>query len=153
MFNEGQRPAVNVGLSVSRVGGAAQNPVMKKISASLRTRLAQYREPAEFMQFGSDIDDTTKATLESGKRLTEALKQARFSPVADELQSILIYAVSEGYAKHIDVADIEGFERELYRFFETEKAPLLLQVKKARKLDDALKREIDAALAEFVERF
>ena len=153
MFNEGQRPAVNVGLSVSRVGGAAQNPVMKKISASLRTRLAQYRELAEFMQFGSDIDDTTKATLESGKRLTEALKQARFSPVADELQSILIYAVSEGYAKHIDVADIEGFERELYRFFETEKAPLLLQVKKARKLDDALKREIDAALAEFVERF
>ena len=80
-------------------------------------------------------------------------RQARFSPVADELQSILIYAVSEGYAKHIDVADIEGFERELYRFFETEKAPLLLQVKKARKLDDALKREIDAALAEFVERF
>ena len=153
MFNEGQRPAVNVGLSVSRVGGAAQTPVMKKISASLRTRLAQYRELAEFMQFGSDIDDTTKATLESGKRLTEALKQARFSPVADELQSILIYAVSEGYAKHIDVADIEGFERELYRFFETEKAPLLLQVKKARKLDDALKREIDAALAEFVERF
>jgi len=153
MFNEGQRPAVNVGLSVSRVGGAAQNPVMKKISASLRTRLAQYRELAEFMQFGSDIDDTTKATLESGKRLTEALKQARFSPVADELQAILIYAVSEGYAKNIDVAAIEKFEQELYHFFEVEKASILSQIKNARKFEASLKQELDIALAEFVKRF
>ncbi|MBP0963539.1 MAG: F0F1 ATP synthase subunit alpha [Oscillospiraceae bacterium] len=153
LFNEGLRPAVNVGLSVSRVGGAAQNPVMKKISASLRTRLAQYRELAEFMQFGSDIDDETMATLEAGKRLTEALKQARFSPITDELQTLLIYAVSEGYAKHIDVADMERFEKELYVFLEKEKAALLAQVKNAKKLDDALKQEMDKAIAEFVERF
>ncbi len=153
LFNEGQRPAVNVGLSVSRVGGAAQKPVMKKISASLRTRLAQYRELAEFMQFGSDVDDSTKATLDSGKRLTEALKQGRYSPVPDELQSILIYAVSEGYAKNIDVQHMENFEKDLYRFFSDEKSSLALKIKNAAKLDNTLKGELDKALAEFVERF
>ena len=153
LFNEGQRPAVNVGLSVSRVGGAAQNPVMKKVSSSLRTRLAQYRELAEFMQFGSDVDDATKATLEAGKRLTEALKQGRFLPIADEMQTILIFAVSEGYAKNVDVQDMERFEKELYKFFETEKASLALKVKTARKLDDTLREEVNNALAEFVERF
>ncbi len=153
LFNEGQRPAVNVGLSVSRVGGAAQKPVMKKVSASLRTRLAQYRELAEFMQFGSDVDDATRATLDSGRRLTEALKQGRFAPVADELQTVLIYAVSEGHAKNVDVQDMERFEKELYGFFETEKASLLLKVKNAKKLDNTLKNELDCALAEFAERF
>ena len=153
LFNEGQRPAVNVGLSVSRVGGAAQNPVMKKVSSSLRTRLAQYRELAEFMQFGSDVDDATKATLEAGKRRTEALKQGSFLPIADEMQTILIFAVSEGYAKNVDVQDMERFEKELYKFFETEKASLALKVKTARKLDDTLREELNNALAEFVERF
>ncbi len=153
LFNEGQRPAVNVGLSVSRVGGAAQKPVMKKISASLRTRLAQYRELAEFMQFGSDVDDATRATLDSGRRLTEALKQGRFSPVSDEMQTVLIYAVSEGYAKNVDVENMEKFEKELYAFFETEKASLILKVKNAKKLDDVLMQELDNALSEFAERF
>ena len=153
LFNEGQRPAINVGLSVSRVGGAAQSPVMKKVSASLRTRLAQYRELAEFMQFGSDIDDATKATLEAGKRLTEALKQGRYSPIADELQTVLIYAVSEGYAKNVEVKDMERFEKELYRFFEAEKAELSFKVKSAKKLDDTLKTELNKALDEFIERF
>ncbi len=153
LFNEGQRPAINVGLSVSRVGGSAQSPVMKKVSSSLRTRLAQYRELAEFMQFGSDIDDATRATLESGRRLTEILKQRRFSPINDELQSILIFAVGEGYAKNVDVEDIERFEKELYSFFETEKASLAQKVKNARKLDDELRQELKDALAEFVERF
>lgn len=153
LFNEGQRPAINVGLSVSRVGGAAQSPVMKKVSSSLRTRLAQYRELAEFMQFGSDIDDATRATLASGRRLTEILKQRRFSPINDELQSILVFAVSEGYAKNVDVEDIERFEKELYGFFETEKASLTQRVKNTRKLDDELRQELKDALAEFVERF
>ncbi len=153
LFNEGQRPAVNVGLSVSRVGGAAQRPVMKKISASLRTRLAQYRELAEFMQFGTDIDDATKATLDAGRRLTEVLKQRRYAPVPDELQSVLIYAVSEGYTKNVDVQDMERFEKELYKFFETEKNSLLSKVKNADKLDDTLRQELNGALAEFGERF
>ena len=153
LFNEGQRPAVNVGLSVSRVGGAAQKPVMKKISASLRTRLAQYRELAEFMQFGSDIDDATKATLDSGKRLTEALKQGRYAPVADELQAVLIYAVSEGYTKNIAVEDMERFEKELFRFFESEKESVLFKIKNSKKLDDTLRQELDKVIAEFTERF
>ncbi len=153
LFNEGQRPAVNVGLSVSRVGGAAQKPVMKKISASLRTRLAQYRELAEFMQFGSDVDDATRATLDSGRRLTEALKQGRYAPVADELQAVLIYAVSEGYTKNVSVEDMERFEKELYRFFESEKKSVLLKVKNSKKLDDTLRQELDKAVAEFTERF
>ncbi|MBR5246578.1 MAG: F0F1 ATP synthase subunit alpha [Clostridia bacterium] len=153
LFNEGQRPAINVGLSVSRVGGAAQNPVMKKVSSSLRTRLAQYRELAEFMQFGSDVDDATKATLDSGKRLTEALKQGRFVPIPDELQTILIFAVSEGYAKSVDVQDMERFEKELYNFFKTEKESLAVKVKNARKLDETLRDELDRALAEFLARF
>ena len=153
LFNEGQRPAINVGLSVSRVGGSAQSAVMKKVSSSLRTRLAQYRELAEFMQFGSDIDDATKATLESGKRLTEVLKQRRFAPVDDELQAILIFAVSEGYAKSIAVEEMERFEKELYNFFRTEKNSVACKVKAAKKMDDALRQELTNALDEFVERF
>ena len=153
LFNEGQRPAINVGLSVSRVGGAAQSPAMKRVSSSLRTRLAQYRELAEFMQFGSDIDDATRDTLDSGRRLTEILKQRRFSPINDELQTILIFAVSEGYAKGVEVEDMERFEKELYSFFETEKASLTQKVKNAKKLDDELRQELNDALAVFIERF
>ena len=126
---------------------------MKKISASLRTRLAQYRELAEFMQFGSDVDDATKATLDSGRRLTEALKQGRYAPVSDELQTVLIYAVSEGYAKNVAVEDVERFEKELYGFFESEKKSVLLKVKNSKKLDDTLRQELDKAISEFTERF
>ena len=153
LFNAGQRPAVNVGLSVSRVGGAAQKPVMKKVSASIRTRLAQYRELAEFMQFGSDIDDSTKSALDSGRRLTEILKQGRFAPVADALQTVLIYAVNEGFAKNVDVLDMERFEKELYAFLIKEKSALLQELENAKKLDQALKASLNSAITEFVERF
>ena len=153
LFNEGQRPAVNVGLSVSRVGGAAQNPVMKKISSSLRTRLAQYRELAEFMQFGSDIDDATKATLASGRLLTEALKQNRYNTVPDYLQAILIFAVSTGYADKIIPENMEDFEKKLYKFFTEEKAELTDKVKTAEKFDNELKNELSEAIGEFAERF
>jgi F-type H+-transporting ATPase subunit alpha len=105
------------------------------------------------MQFGSDIDDATRATLDSGRRLTEALKQGRYAPVPDELQAVLIYAVSEGYAKNIAVEDMERFEKELYGFFKNQKASLLLKVQNAKKLDDTLGQELDGALSEFAERF
>ena len=153
LFNEGQRPAVNVGLSVSRVGGAAQNPVMKKISSSLRTRLAQYRELAEFMQFGSDIDDATKATLASGRLLTEALKQNRYNTVPDYLQAIIIFAVSTGYADKIIPENMEDFEKKLYKYFTEEKAELTDKVKTAEKFDNELKNELSEAIGEFAERF
>lgn len=152
LFNEGQRPAVNVGLSVSRVGGAAQTPSMKKISSSLRTRLAQYRELAEFMQFGSDIDDETKKTLASGRLLTEALRQPRYAPVEDNMQAILIFAVSEGYADGISPDEMEKFEKKLYDYFRQEKADLALKIKNAKKFDDELKNSLKEALSEFAER-
>ena len=153
LFNEGQRPAVNVGLSVSRVGGAAQTPSMKKVSSSLRTRLAQYRELAEFMQFGSDIDDETKKTLASGRLLTEALRQPRYAPIEDYLQTALIFAVSEGYADKISPDDMEKFEKELYSFLLEEKKELTLKIKEAKKFDDELKNSLREALGEFAERF
>ncbi len=149
LFNEGQRPAVNVGLSVSRVGGAAQTPSMKKVSSSLRTRLAQYRELAEFMQFGSDIDDETKKTLASGRLLTEALRQPRYAPIEDNMQTILIFAVSEGYADGISPDEMEKFEKELYRYFREDKADLALKIKEAKKFDDELKNELREALSAF----
>ena len=153
LFNSGQRPAVNYGLSVSRVGGAAQSPVMKKVSSSLRTRLAQYRELAEFMQFGSDIDDATAATLASGRLLTEALRQGRYEPINDEIQAILIFAVSEGYAKSIKPEQMSSFEKSLYAYLTKEKASLCEKIRTARKLDDNLKQELKEALDEFVKRF
>ncbi len=152
LFNEGQRPAVNVGLSVSRVGGAAQIPSMKKVSSSLRTRLAQYRELAEFMQFGSDIDEETKKTLASGRLLTEALRQPRYAPVEDNMQAILIFAVSEGYADGISPDEMEDFEKDLFCFFREEKSEIALKIKNARKFDDELKNSLKAALNEFAER-
>ncbi|MBR3815173.1 MAG: F0F1 ATP synthase subunit alpha [Clostridia bacterium] len=152
LFNEGQRPAVNVGLSVSRVGGAAQTPSMKKVSSSLRTRLAQYRELAEFMQFGSDIDDETKKALSSGRLLTEALRQPRYAPVEDCMQTILIFAVSEGFADGVTPGEIEKFEKGLYSFFRNERADLALRIKEADKFDDELKNSLKEALSEFVKR-
>ena len=150
LFNEGQRPAVNVGLSVSRVGGAAQTIPMKKVSSSLRTRLAQYRELAEFMQFGSDIDEETKKTLASGRLLTEALRQARYAPIEDNMQTILIFAVSEGYADGISPDEMEKFEKNLYRFFLEEKAELADKIKSAKRFDEELKNSLKEALSEFI---
>ncbi len=152
LFNEGQRPAVNVGLSVSRVGGSAQTPFMKKISSSLRTRLAQYRELAEFMQFGSDVDDETKKTLASGRLLTEALRQPRYAPIEDSMQAILIFAVSEGYADSVSPDGMEQFEKDLYRYFRQEKAELTDRIKNTKKFDDELKNSLKEALGEFAER-
>ena len=152
LFNAGQRPAVNVGLSVSRVGGAAQTPSMKKVSSSLRTRLAQYRELADFMQFGSDIDDETKKTLASGRLLTEALRQPRYVPVEDNMQTILIFAVSEGFADNIIPDEMEKFEKKLFKFFREEKEDLSLRIRNAKKFDDELKNELRDALGEFAGR-
>ena len=152
LFNEGQRPAVNVGLSVSRVGGAAQKPVMKKISASLRTRLAQYRELAEFMQFGSDVDDATRATLDSGRRLTEALKQGRYNPIPDHLQALLLFAVTEGYANNTDANDMSAFESRLYEYFENNETEIINKLKSGNKMDEKTKNELKAALDRFLTR-
>ena len=150
LFNEGQRPAINVGLSVSRVGGAAQTKFMKQVSSNLRTRLAQYRELADFMQFGSDIDETTKQTLESGRQLTLALRQPRYAPIANHLQALLIFAVSEGYAKGVE--NLETFEKDLYTYFEENCSSLLDKLKEGKKMDKEFKKEVLSTLDKFAKR-
>ena len=148
LFNEGQRPAVNVGLSVSRVGSAAQTKLMKQVSSRLRMELAQYRELAGFTQFGSDLDANTKRVLDAGERMMSALRQSRYAPLPDWKQVLLIYAVAEGYAAAIDPANMEDFAERLYAHFETEQQQALEILKTGRKMsaDDTscLRAALDA---------
>lgn len=146
LFNEGQRPAVNVGLSVSRVGSAAQTKAMKQVSASLRMRLAQYRELAGFAQFGSDLDADTKAVLDSGKRMMAALRQGRFAPLEDWQQVLVIFAVSEGFASGISEDGIGEYERELYSYFEANCEDIVDEIKTSKKMSPELIARIKNAL-------
>lgn len=146
LFNEGQRPAVNVGLSVSRVGSAAQTKAMKQVSASLRMRLAQYRELAGFAQFGSDLDADTKAVLDSGKRMMAALRQGRFAPLDDWQQVLVIFAVSEGFASGISEDGIGEYERELYSYFEANCEDIVDEIKTGKKMSPELIARIKTAL-------
>ena len=148
LFNEGQRPAVNVGLSVSRVGSAAQTKAMKQVSASLRMRLAQYRELAGFAQFGSDLDADTKAVLDSGKRMMAALRQGRFAPLEDWQQVLVIFAVSEGFASGISEDGIGEYERELYSYFEANCEDIVDEIKTGKKMSPELIARIKNALGE-----
>lgn len=152
LYNEGQRPAINVGLSVSRVGSAAQTKLMKQASSNLRTKLAQYRELEDFTQFGTDIDDETKATLDYGKRLMEALKQNRYRPVEDWKQSLLLFAVSEGYSKNFEVYETEEFERGLYEYFENNCPELANELKSGRKMSNEVMEKVRASLTEYAKR-
>ncbi len=146
LFNEGQRPAVNVGLSVSRVGSAAQTKAMKQVSASLRMRLAQYRELAGFAQFGSDLDADTKSVLDSGRRMMAALRQGRFAPLEDWQQVLVIFAVSEGFASGISEDGIGEYERELYSYFEANCEDIVDEIKTGKKMSPELIARIKNAL-------
>lgn len=150
LFYEGQRPAINVGLSVSRVGSAAQTRLMKQVSASLRMRLAQYRELSGFAQFGTDVDEDTKKTLDAGARMMAALKQRRFVPLADWKQAVLIYAVSEGFADDVPPARMESFEGLLYPYLENRYAGLKDTLATGAKMTDEVKQALNEALAAFV---
>ena len=152
LYNEGQRPAINVGLSVSRVGSAAQTKLMKQVSSNLRTKLAQFRELEDFTQFGTDIDDETKATLDYGKRLMEALKQNRYRPIEDWKQALLLFAVAEGYSKDFEVYETEEFERGLYEYFEKNCPDLANELKSGRKMSDEVMEKVKASLAEYAKR-
>ena len=136
LFNEGQRPAVNVGLSVSRVGSAAQTKLMKQVSSRLRMDLAQYRELAGFTQFGSDVDASTRKVLESGSRMMAALRQGRYRPEEDWKQVLLIFAVSEGFADAWDPGDMEAFARILAERVEEEYPETAALLREGRKLTD-----------------
>lgn len=147
LFYAGQRPAINVGLSVSRVGSAAQTKLMKQVSASLRMRLAQYRELSGFAQFGADVDTDTQKTLDAGVRMMAALKQRRYSPLADWQEALLIFAVAEGYADGVPVAQFRTFEAGLYTYFETKVPGLRDTLATGAKMTDRVAADVRAALA------
>ncbi len=153
LFNSGIRPAINVGLSVSRVGGNAQIKAMRQVAGSLRLDLAQYRELAAFAQFGSELDRATQAQLARGQRLTEVLKQEQFVPLPVEKQVLTIFAGTNGHLDDVEVADIQRFERELFEFMDSNYATLLAKLAKEKKIDDALRGEMTMAIAAFKERF
>ena len=147
LFNEGQRPAINVGLSVSRVGSAAQSKAMKQVSGNLRARLAQYRELADFMQFGSDVDESTRSVLEAGKRLMEILKQPRFSPIPDYIQVLLLFAADKGFAKNVAVENMEEFKKKVVSSITKDYPQIIERLKKGDKLDNAFIKELTEALS------
>jgi len=153
LFNSGVRPAVNVGLSVSRVGGAAQIKAMKQVAGTLKLDLAQYRELAAFAQFGSDLDKVTQNQLNRGKRLTELLKQPQFSPLPTEKQVILIFAGTNGYLDDLKVEQIKSFEIGLYKYLDSAQSALLGDIVTRKTLDDDIKGRINAALKEYKQNF
>ncbi len=153
LFYAGMRPAINVGLSVSRVGGKAQIKAMKRVAGTLRLELAQYREMASFAQFGSDLDQATQAQLERGERLMEILKQGQYRPLPVEKQILLIYAATFGYLDDLPVSSLRRFEKELYQFLDSNCGKLIKELKTKKELDEPLIAEIDKALHKFKEGF
>jgi F-type H+-transporting ATPase subunit alpha len=153
LFYSGVRPAVNVGLSVSRVGGAAQIRAMKQVAGTLRLDLAQYRELAAFAQFGSDLDKATQAQLNRGARLVEILKQGQYAPLAVEKQIVLIWAGTPGYLDALPADACRAYEEQLYRFLETGHPEVLRDIVTKGKLDEELEARIRGALDEFKAEF
>jgi F-type H+-transporting ATPase subunit alpha len=153
LFYSGVRPAINVGLSVSRVGGSAQVKAMKQVAGTLRLSLAQYREMAAFAQFGSDLDKATQMQLARGERLVEILKQPQYRPVPTEKQVLIIFAANNGFLDDYPVASLRRYESELYTFFDTRKADILGEVRDKKAIDDDLKGRIVTALNEFKKEF
>ena len=153
LFHQGVRPAINVGNSVSRVGGSAQIKAMRQVAGTLRLDLAQYRELAAFAQFGSDLDKSTQAQLTRGARLVEILKQPQYEPLAVEKQVAIIFAGTNGYLDGVAVNNLKAFESELYRFLETRHTDVLKGIVEKKQLDDQLKAALNAAVKEFAEDF
>jgi F-type H+/Na+-transporting ATPase subunit alpha len=153
LFNAGIRPAINVGISVSRVGGNAQIKAMRQVAGSLRLDMAQYRELAAFAQFGSELDKATQSQLSRGQRLTEILKQDQYAPLSTERQVLIIYAGTNGFMDDIDIADCRRFEKELYQFMDTNASGVLARLAEKKALDDQLKKDIGEAINRFKERF
>ena len=149
LFNAGIRPAINVGISVSRVGGAAQIKAMKQVAGSLRLDLAHYREMAAFAQFGSDLDKDTKAILDRGARMTELLKQPQYHPMPTEEQVASIFAASRGFLDDIEVKDVLPFEAGLLEMLRTEKPAILEDIRNRKKLDEDLEKRLSEAIQEF----
>ncbi|HET9399844.1 MAG TPA: F0F1 ATP synthase subunit alpha [Candidatus Acidoferrales bacterium] len=153
LFNGGIRPAINVGISVSRVGGNAQVKAMRQVAGSLRLDMAQYRELAAFAQFGSELDKVTQAQLSRGQRLTEVLKQEQYAPLPIEKQVLIIFVGTNRFLDDIDLADCRRFERELYQFMDTNYSGILARLAEKKAIDDQLKQEMSDAIKAFKEKF
>jgi len=149
LFNSGVRPAINPGISVSRVGGAAQTKIMKKLSGGVRTALAQYRELAAFSQFASDLDEATKAQLARGQRITELIKQKQYAPMSVAQQSLSIFAADRGFMDDIEVEKVGSFEEALHSFFSSEKPDLEKSINDTGDWND----DIEKQFTEVVEQF
>jgi F-type H+/Na+-transporting ATPase subunit alpha len=153
LFHQGVRPAINVGNSVSRVGGSAQIKAMRQVAGSLRLDLAQYRELAAFAQFGSDLDKATQSQLNRGRRLVEILKQPQYQPLAVEKQVTMIYAATKGFLDNVAIEQVGRFEQDLYRFLEARHPGVLSGIAEKKTLDDDVKGQLEKALKEFTEQF
>src|SRR5213592_1333852 len=153
LFNSNVRPAIDVGISVSRVGSNAQIKAMKQVAGTLRLSLAQYRELAAFAQFGSDLDKSTQQQLNRGARLVEILKQPQYEPLPVERQVAIIYAGTNGYLDKVAVSDVRAFEIELYKFIETRAPDVFRGLTDKKQLDDQLKGALDRAVKEFAGDF
>ncbi len=153
LFYSGVRPAINVGISVSRVGGSAQIKAMKQVAGTLRLDLAQYRELAAFAQFGSDLDKATLAQLNRGQRMVELLKQDQYVPMPVEQQILVIFAGTNGYVDDVPVNALKKFEQELLRFAASKHADLLKDIVAKKQIDDSLKGRVKAAIEEFKKSF
>jgi len=153
LFNSGIRPAVNVGLSVSRVGFSAAIKATKQVGSTLKLDLAQYRELAAFAQFGSDLDPQTQKQLSRGQRLTELLKQPQFKPLTWQQQVVMLFAGTQGYLDSLEVSQIRGFEDGLYPYLESAQSALMGDLTSKKQLDDDIKNRLHAALKEYLENF
>ena len=153
LFNQGVRPAVNVGLSVSRVGGSAQIKAMRQVAGTLKLELAQYRELAAFSQFGSDLDKATQAQLNRGQRLVELLKQNQFSPLPFSKQILIIFAGTNGFLDDLPVNQVRDFESELYKYVDATNAGLLRTIMEKKILDDGLKAQLTDVIKQAKQQF
>lgn len=153
LFYAGQRPAVNAGISVSRVGGSAQIKAMKQVSGTLRLELAQYRELASFAQFGSDLDKDTQNRLEKGKRVVEILKQDQYSPMDVEKQIMILYAVVNNFLTDVEVSSIKAFEKEFLEFMDTHHRDVGKAIMEQKSLTDEIKASLEQAIVEFKKTF
>ena len=149
LFNSGIRPAVNAGISVSRVGGAAQTKIIKKLSGGIRTALAQYRELAAFAQFASDLDDATKQQLEHGERVTELMKQKQYAPMSIADQAAVIFASNEGYLTDVPVDKIGAFETAYLRYMNDEHAQFMQEINDTANYNDEIANKFKASLDAF----
>src|SRR5262249_19552270 len=153
LFYSGVRPAINVGISVSRVGGSAQVKAMRGVAGTLRLDLAQYREMAAVAQFASDLDAATRKQLERGARLVEILKQGQYVPLPVEKQVAIVYAGTNGFLDKLPVNSLQRYESELYPYMESTAPTLLPEIAKKKTLDDELKKRLNSVLEAFGQKF